>query len=278
MLYTLSFSGAGHLLPYHLGVAVTLLPQRHRLLAVAGSSSGAIAATVLSLLSHRLEEYLERFINARGHAYRNLQQMLMEEQLEQQRSQLNDFHLQLSICTTKCSDGKMHLHSFDAETVLSDPSQTNEVLKAVQASCAIPRSFHPFDMFSKQPLSFPDEEGVEIDGAYYVDGGIAAPVPPTSLDGDPKCLGRIEVSPISGPKVQSLVPTLSIRPCDNSLPLLPFSLTTTRCQPFSIRPSLQNVRALVVSAGLANPQVLQDWYQRGIDDASKFVEEHLEKK
>ena len=276
MLYSLSFSGAGHLLPYHLGVAVTLLPQRHRLLAVAGSSSGAIAATVFSLLTHRLEEYSERFLHDRGHAYRNLQQMLMEEQLEKQ--QLNDFHLQLSICTTKCSDGKMHLHSFDTKRVLSDPSPTNEVLKAVQASCAIPRSFHPFDIFFLQPLSFPDEEGVEIDGAYYVDGGIAAPVPPTSLDEDPKCLGRIEVSPISGPKVQSLVPTLSIRPCDNSLPLLPFSLTTTRCQPFSIRPSLQNVRALVVSAGLAKPQVLRDWYQRGFDDASKFVEEYLEKK
>jgi predicted acylesterase/phospholipase RssA len=270
--YTLSFSGAGHLLPYHLGVATRLLPYRHRLLAVAGSSAGAIAATVLSLVPHRLEEYSESFLEDRGHAFRILQQMLHEEQMNDTNLQNRNLHL--NVCTTKCSDGKMHLFSFATKTV-TYPSQTDDVLKAVQASCIIPRSFHPFDMFSKQPLNFANEEGVDIDGAFYVDGGIAAPVPPTPLDKDPQCAGRIEVSPISGPSVpSSSTPIFSIRPNDHSLPLLPFSLTTTRCQPFSIRPSVQNVRAFVVSMGLAKPQVLRDWYQHGMDDASEFVEMH----
>ena len=268
-MYTLSFSGAGHLLPYHLGVATRLLPHRHRLLAVAGSSSGAVAATVLALVPHRLEDYAERFLRDRGRAFRNLEQLLVEEQLE--RKSMNDTNLQLSICTTQCSDGKMRLHTFGAEQALSE--HPSGVLKAIQASCAIPRSFHPFsDMFSRQPLSYPDEEGIEIDGACYVDGGIAAPVPPTMLDRDPQCLGRIEVSPIFGPNTEVSVPVLPIRPRDHSISL-PFTLTTTRCQPFGIRPSLQNLRALVVAAGLAKPAVLRDWYQRGMDDASRFVEE-----
>ncbi|KAL3917557.1 MAG: hypothetical protein SGILL_004655 [Bacillariaceae sp.] len=134
-------------------------------------------------------------------------------------------------------------------------------------------------MFSKDAVRFVDEEGVEINGSYYVDGGIAAPLPPTPMDDVPQCLGRIEVSPISGPPIQqfsssAVVNTFPIRPQDTSLSLLPFSLTTKRCQPFSIRPSVQNVRALVVSMGLAEPQVLRDWYHRGMDDANVFVETH----
>ena len=58
---TVAFSGAGHLLAYHLGVASTLLtastntpqPKLPPLRAVSGSSSGAIAAAVLSCLPHR---------------------------------------------------------------------------------------------------------------------------------------------------------------------------------------------------------------------------------
>ncbi|KAG7371830.1 patatin-like phospholipase [Nitzschia inconspicua] len=281
MFWTLSFSGAGHLLPYHLGVATVLNQSKHRLpcsiQAIAGSSAGAIAATVMTLLSGRIEEYSDRFLQDRGHAFRNLQQMLLEEiSIQQSDSSSLSRPKLLVICTTKCSDGKMHLFSFDdATTSLSVTSTTtsdrrnNQILRAVQASCAIPKSFHPFDMFSRQDLSYADEEGVEIDGTFHVDGGIAAPVPPTPMDQNSGCQGRIQVSPISGPSSP-----LSIRPKDSSLPLLPFTVTTTRCQPFQIRPSVQNVRAMIVSMGLASPEVLRDWHNRGIHDASEFVELH----
>jgi predicted acylesterase/phospholipase RssA len=271
MFCTLSFSGAGHLLPYHLGVATLLCGSpsacRLPLRAVAGSSAGAIAATVMTMLSGRVEEYSDRFLQDRGHAFRNLQQMLLEETMKQdpptKDSQLRPV---LVVCTTKCSNGKMHLFTFDTSSKPTQDSKIDDVLKAVQASCAIPRSFHPLDMFSRQDLSYADEEGVDIDGTFHVDGGIAAPVPPTPLDQHPDCQGRIQVSPISGPSSP-----WSIRPNDKSLPLLPFTLKTTRCQPFEIRPSVQNVRAMVVSMGLASPQVLRDWYQRGMDDANEFV-------
>jgi predicted acylesterase/phospholipase RssA len=280
MFWTLSFSGAGHLLPYHLGVAIVLsrssacLP--HPIRAVAGSSSGAIAATAMTLLPlHRLEEYSDRFLHDRGHAIRNLQQMLMDEddisstttteELEKQQGKPARQPL-LVICTTKCSIGKMHLFTFDMLT--GQPPPTQEILKAVQASCLIPRSFHPFDMFCRYDLSYADQEGIQMDdGSFHVDGGIAAPIPSTPLDQDPCCQGRIQVSPISGPRS-----SLSIRPKDMSLPLLPFTLTTTRCQPFQIRPSVQNVRAMAVAIGIASTETLRDWYNRGMDDATEFVQ------
>jgi predicted acylesterase/phospholipase RssA len=283
MFWTLSFSGAGHLLPYHLGVATVLSrlspSLTYPIRAVAGSSSGAIAATAMTLLPlHRLEEYSDRFLHDRGHVIRNLQQMLLEEDsiaaaastttlttttaTEQQQKQPE--RPLLVICTTKCSTGKMHLFSFDMPN--GKPPPTEDILKAVQASCIIPRSFHPFDMFFRYDLSYPDDEGVRMDdGSFHVDGGIAAPIPSTPLDQDPNCQGRIQVSPISGPQS-----ALSIRPKDVSLPLLPFTLTTTRCQPFQIRPSVQNVRAMVVAMGIASPETLRDWYRRGMEDATIF--------
>jgi predicted acylesterase/phospholipase RssA len=286
MFWTLSFSGAGHLLPYHLGVATILsrssscLPYPIR--AVAGSSSGAIAATAMTLLPLRcLEEYSYRFLNDRGYAIRHLQQMLMEEDLisaaafstssstattDAEQQQRQPERPLLVICTTKCSTGKMHLLSFEVSTGQRPPTEL--ILKAVKASCLIPRSFHPFDMFSRFDLSYANEEGILLDdGSFHVDGGIAAPIPSTPLDQDPNCQGRIQVSPISGP-----MSSLSIRPNDVSLQLLPFHLTTTRCQPFQIRPSLQNVRAMVVAMGITSSDTLRDWYRRGMDDATVFVE------
>jgi predicted acylesterase/phospholipase RssA len=297
--WTLSFSGAGHLLPYHLGVATTLLrklPPSFKIHSVAGSSAGAIAATVLGLLPHRIEEYTDRFLQDRGYAFRNLQQMLFEEQEQASETTNNRINIIdtpihhdiriLDICTTKCSDGKMHLFSFDISSMNRhnnddhndrhhNNQQIDNILMAVKASCVIPKSFHPYDMFSNQhSISYPDEDGILIDGRYYVDGGIAAPIPPTSLCDDQNCLGRIEVSPISGPKPTTTTTPkniLSIRPNDTSMTLLPFTLATKRCQPFEIRPSVQNLRALVVSIGLARPEVLRDWYQRGTDDANEFL-------
>ena len=41
---------------------------------------------------------------------------------------------------------------------------------------------------------------------------------------------------------------------------------------FTVHPSVQNVQAMQVSAGVASPQILQDWYERGIDDARSILE------
>jgi hypothetical protein len=62
---TLSFSGAGHLLPYHLGVAASIKINEcatpiHAV--SAGSRSGAIAATLFVYFPHeRIKDFADRF-------------------------------------------------------------------------------------------------------------------------------------------------------------------------------------------------------------------------
>jgi predicted acylesterase/phospholipase RssA len=348
--WTLSFSGAGHLMPYHLGVAKTLLstgvppdadtsvasweetPQsalyRLPIRSVTGSSSGAIAATVLTLLPHRLEEYTERFLQDRGHAFRNLRELLLEEEEESRgdtRSLWSSDGPMLSICTTRCSDGDIELFSFgggdlDDEAANSnnglhqeEPKPHERLLKAVEASCKIPRSFHPVDMVAlhynrwlrKLPHTrdtYPAEEGISINGDDngYVDGGIAAPFPPTPLDGDPLCTGRIVVSPIAGEycykattmndKEQPLLK--AIRPADDSTSWSAPYIDSVSISGSGVwnneagvavkaTPSLQNLRVLTTAMGVVPSQgdddrgssFLRDWYERGQEDASKMLNE-----
>jgi predicted acylesterase/phospholipase RssA len=257
---TLSFSGAGHLLPYHLGAAKVLLAHANELphiRAVSGSSSGAMAACVMALMPHRLEEYSNRFLEDRGHAFRNLETMLQEEESVTITTTTTSGGLQLGISTTKCSDGSMHLFSFDSASASRD-----KILQTVQASCQIPTSFHPIDVFSSMPLQYGD--GVAIDSILYADGGIAAPAPPTSLD---HVLGAIplRISPISGSGINR------ISPKDTSFSL-PVTLTA-RCGTFQIRPSIQNLRSLLGAVGAMNPETLHSWYQRGQEDTGVFLEQ-----
>mmetsp|Transcript_63816 Transcript_63816/g.74743 ORF Transcript_63816/g.74743 Transcript_63816/m.74743 type:complete len:300 (+) Transcript_63816:176-1075(+) len=275
--WTVSFSGAGHLLPYHLGAARSLLASQVGLhnepervfataplglpvRAVAGSSSGAIAAAVMALLPHRLEEYADRFLQDRGHALRNLTCMLQEETSvaseETRRSSLP-----LTICTTKCSDGSMQLFDFPDEK-----RDLPYLLHTIQASCTIPPTFHPYDIISSRPLSYPEEGAIKIDGFHYVDGGIAAPAPPTPFDMDVNS-HRIVISPLSGGHSAS---ECSIRPRDTSWSL-PWDITASRDRSFRIRPSVQNLQALLGSIGAASPAVLKKWYDRGTQDAEWFL-------
>lgn len=305
---TVSFSGAGHLLPYHLGVAQTLLRQRHPfpsalpIRAVAGSSSGAIAATCFALLSPQLlDEYTDRFLRDKGRAYVNLKEILQQHQqhvgAQKERNGHENPRPMLSIATTGCSDGALHLHTFFEDkkkhgvggkntsgTSLPPPllpQQIDDILLAVTASCTIPRSFHPVDVFGQNKKSddlwYPNEDGVMIDGVAYVDGGIVAPAPPTPLDTNPNCVGHIVVSPISGchsdmndHESTKRTNKLSIRPHDTTF-ALPFSLTA-RCGTFDVRPSIQNLRSMVVAVGLAKPSVLKDWHRQGMDDAERFLD------
>lgn len=334
--WTLSFSGAGHLMPYHLGVAKTLLSSlpknqteelqseksqedsvvaRLPIRAVSGSSSGAIAATVMTILPHRLEEYTDRFLQDRGHAFRNLRQMLEEETQQSTSSRLRSPSrgLLLSICTTRCSDGGIKLFSFDDHMQTNNrgasKGNTELLLKAIEASCKIPRSFHPFDMVAlnyKGALqmnkgTYPDQEGTEIDGKAYVDGGIAAPFPPTPLDGDTDCTGRIVVSPIVGeyfykksdheqplPILKAIKPTADVSwkvPLISSVPIFGSAGQEESVPLVAVRAtsSIQNLRIFTTAMGVvpASPNdsesggsgILRDWYERGQEDAHEMLNE-----
>ena len=274
----LSFSGAGHLISYHLGVATTLLSAsttknsleedeiRPKIDVVAGSSSGAIVAAVLGCFPHRLDEYTDRFLKDGGRAFGNFQEMLLQENT-------TDTALpRLKIATTNCLDGSLKLFSFDynAQQQLPDQLEKDRILRALQASCRIPGTFHPWDLFAKE-VSYPENDGIEIDGDYYVDGGIAAPAP---LDKSFDYANTIIVSPISGSLSSSSSSSSichSIRPKDLSWKLPIVGDLTARCGTFRITPSVQNLQALITSVGIASPQVLRDWYQRGVEDAEAFL-------
>lgn len=249
------------LLPYHLGVARVLrdasssFPVR----AAAGSSSGAIAAALYTMAPSRLEEYCDQFLSADGGArgLTLIRTILSNESLTSQPH--NNPATQLLICTTKSVDGSMKLFHFDPK---SDLRHAN-LLPAIQASCTIPRSFHPFDVFSRGRLSYPD--GVDIDGELYCDGGISAPSPPAVIDGNFDASNHVVVSPLSGPRGRGLC----IRPTDASFSL-PFTLTA-RCDSFKVRLSIQNLRAAFGSLGATSPDVLRAWYTQGEYDALSFL-------
>jgi len=342
-------------MPYHLGVAKTILsqtaaqqqgnsPAREKvenspnndnnaldllpIRCVSGSSSGAIAATVMTLLPHRLEEYTDRFLQDRGYAFTSLREIILEEA---KTKGLNKSGPILSICTTRCSDGDIELFSFAGDTItplsneVSDthisssndnsglPDNRHErLLQAIEASCKIPRSFHPIDMvsFNKNWLTkllpninkgdvYPPAEGVIIDGHGYADGGIAAPFPPTLLDVDPACTGRIVVSPIAGEyfyqkqndTTRDLPELVAIRPAiDASSWKAPLFRSVTLGGSRSIAgldatvavraaSNSQNLRVLTTAMGVVPSSggskdggVLRDWYKRGQEDAHEALQ------
>lgn len=189
---TLSFSGGGHLLPYQLGVAGSLHSHyahayacgggdaRKKLppiRAVAGSSSGAIAAAMFCHLPHRIQDYAELFIQERGHALELLRNLMYEEEAQVHKGTMlydkgsqsdSHFHTRrpnLYVCTTKCKDGSPHIFEFDYPlfSSISTSWKNDEILDCVRASCTIPTTFHPFDMFGPtSTLSYPDTDGVSI--------------------------------------------------------------------------------------------------------------------
>jgi predicted acylesterase/phospholipase RssA len=268
---------------------------------VAGSSGGSVAATVVTQLRevpatlphhhhHQdqdqqhdfIDEYARALIKQRGRALTLLKERLTENvnSRQQQHSSQKQRQQQealvspvLGICTTKCSDGTAHMFHFPSP--IQDDKQLELLLTCVEASCAIPRSFHPWDIFTSSLIQYPDEEGIRIrlddddnndNDDSYVDGGIAAPAPPT-----PPELTRIIISPVAG---ESPYPCHRISPVTanfpSSLRLLPL-----RVGDFGVQTSLQNLKALRASAGMVSTQELQEWYEQGQRDAERFVHKFL---
>lgn len=292
---TLRFSGCGHLVPYHLGVASVFLEETSRstrkrplppVKAVSGSSAGAIAAVIYSKLPHRIDDYVSDFIEQKGNALKILTKMMYEEEkitnteADGRSGATVLWHKRvapprLNIATTKCSDGTVHMFTFTGNTLyksISSTWTTDKLLNVVKASCKIPNSFHPIDLLSQS--KYPIEEGIEIDGDYHVDGGIAAPVPHTSRDGE-EGAHPIIVSPISEGKPLLFKDTnqnkLSrISPVDNSWRLLPFGSLKLNGN-FHVNPSVQNLQCLRMASGLVSTSELMEWYERGMTDGMNMI-------
>ena len=264
-VFTLSFSGAGHLLPYHLGAVIALKEKEQiskSIVAVSGSSSGAIAATIFVNFAsvENIKDYAERFITDGGRAMFHLQQMMLDESVTIQSTKQS-----LHIGTTRCSDGSLQLFNFPAGSSSSDQISRDHLVRCIQASCKIPSHFHPSDVLpSRWPSTYPEDDGIRIDGKSFCDGGIAAPAPPTPIDNNEKGTSfcRIVVSPIAGSNNDEN--TIRISPRDESFKF-PIDI---KCRGgFTVHPSLQNIKAMQVSAGVsATPAILREWYKRGSED------------
>lgn len=331
----ISFSGAGHLLPYHLGVCSYILDQtsttntisspkieksslRNNIRIVSGSSSGAIAATLFTLLPDRIEEFTSRFIKQRGGGISLLNEMLQglpDTDIGSSCKNNVQHHLHnhetLFIATTKCNDASLHLFPFSKEkfeknTYLEKIDYVEKISQCIQASCTIPPTFHPMDILhwnqipsmrsffssSDQPksnLSYPESEGIEIDGVYYVDGGIASPCPiilneniTTSNDNNPNENDKTEIIiPVSPLSYSQLPPSSSnnesstvirISPEDPTFSFFLRDVSVGTSNKMYVRPSIQNIRAMGVSMGAnASSEELQRWWQLGKNDARRIL-------
>jgi len=255
MTAALSLTGSGHLLVYQLGACRTLLKSTVNIQHVAGSSGGAIVATLLAK-GLDLDDYACDFIKTGGRGF-----SLLKDRLTNTNKETVPV---LSICTTRCRDGQLQVFDFGPDDDASDGRDASLLLSpALEASCRIPPSFHPWDILSSS-RSYAHTEGILIGDESYVDGGIAAPAPPT-----PATLRRILISPIAGAS-------------KNDWRISPSSIYTSNYWPsirldhdFGVDASMGNLRALRAASGMTTASELQEWYQRGQDDAIRFLEDAM---
>lgn len=243
--FFLSLSGSGNLLVYQLGACLSLLEAAIPICAAVGSSGGSIAATILARAPNSIDNYATDFIQARGKGLELLKDVL-------DSTHQDPICHELGICTTICRSGKSKVFYFQ----LNDSHQDDDLLmKCIEASCRIPRSFHPWDVFSKH-VTYPDSEGIKIDDDYHVDGGISAPAPPTK---EP----RLIISPVSGSSSFSD----RISPDDRSVSIGQMNAQVD----FGTQLSWQNLQSISVSMGIASSEVLREWYLKGQEDAFQYT-------
>jgi len=300
----LSFSGSGHLLIYHLGVAKRLSDSAWapRITAYAGASGGAIAAAACALLPPSdLETFVQdcalrcdgfgglaRALGVQSQPVINPQQtggapqVISDEAVKQASGSL-------FVGATHCRTGR--------QALFAKYGSGAELMRCILASAAIPRSAHPFDLLRgpRRPPTYPESEGIIVPprcewghtgsvaepvegdglpfsphGEAYVDGGLTAavPLPPPELQ-----LATITVAPISGPRGRlHEYEHLHVCPADASLkvPVVAPALAGMRC--FL---SVDNLVAARRSMGASVPS-LQRYYERGQADAEWLVQQHGE--
>ena len=264
-----SFSGGGHLLAYHLGVAHQLKLANVHVDCFAGSSSGAVAAAVTATSDAQgIQAFMEKH-TAQGRSVSGLAHFLADDA---HRTAANN----LAISVTDCGTG--------ANRLLRSFSSTPRMLEAVAASCHIPPSFHPLDFLSADPRVYPPEEGrycewtaqggasrmEDCGEGNFVDGGLSANIPLV-----PGCQ-TARVSVLSTPDARVLAPldTGGAQGALGQLPV-PFSVRlpgTLNMSGLGVYLSLSNLRRVAVAGAGAPPAVLRRLFTEGQRDCALRLE------
>lgn len=271
----LSLTGSGHLLVYQLGACRTLQLQQDESITidhVVGASGGAIAAAVMAA-DISIDDYAQAFIRQRGNGMNLLQEFWSHTRTTSSpntsRNTDKKASVGLHIATTRCQDGSSKVFSFNT---LEDPER---IFQCIRASCLIPPTFHPLDIVSS-PSPYPDREGLAIDDPvegvdFYVDGGIATPAPmfDDSLvaSSDTALLERVIISPVAGTS-QYAAARISPR---GGWPRFQIQV----CHDMGMELSWNNLRTLQAASGNVTSNELQRWFDRGQDDAGRFLDAFL---
>ena len=259
-----SFSGGGHLLMYHLGVAHQLKRSSVRVNRWVGSSGGAVAAAVAAATgADGVHEFATKHAS-RCRSLTGLADFLPRDAHE------GGTHGDLAISVTECRTG--------ANRLLGAFPTRGALLSAVGASCHIPRSFHPLDFIGADPIrrprAYPEEEGVELAWAqtqgFFVDGGLSANVP--SVDNH----RTMRVSVFSTPEADTLAPS-DVGGAQGSLGELPVPFNvrlpgTLDMSGLRLWLSLPNLRRAVVAAAGAPRPVMLQLFREGARDCAAYIE------
>lgn len=302
----LSFSGSGHLLVYQLAVASRLLSPEskwaQRITCFTGASGGAIAAAACALLpaSDLLQFAKEKGCAGRAfHGLKNVFDAQGDFAMKALEAELKEItrSRRLWISATKCeTGGNVLFNSFNSRADLKC---------CLQASLAIPRSFHPFDLTTWAKPAYPKDEGVLVHQSCqgtrnenelksegepqvnaYCDGGISwtAPILGGSKKRDQSTLlavHTISISPITGPNGLLAPPqTMSdtraefghwhVTPRHQGF-RLPFLKPKLGAMPCYL--SMANLRALG-QAVAGQPQILHQWLNKGLHDGDEFLQQY----
>ncbi len=300
----LSFSGSGHLLIYHLGVARRLRRSEWApfIRSYAGASGGAIAAAVCALLPN--DDDLEAFVEEsalRCDGFGGLARALgvVPPAAIDHGVQINSRITPITDDAVRGVSGSLFIGATECRTgrraLFSHYESAHQLMQCILASAAIPRSAHPLDLIRSpsNPPTYPESDGVIVPrscewghvssdtdlealpyspyGEAFVDGGLTAavPRPPAELQ-----LALVTVAPISGPRgdlgVACSSAHLHVCPADTSVkvPFIAPSLAGLRCYLSS-----DNLVAARRTLG-ASPQTLRHWFERGEEDAEWLLQNH----
>jgi hypothetical protein len=257
-----AFTGAGKLVTFQLGAATILrtycIRQQQQPFVVAGSGSGAIAATLLAFAPNSIESFAKLYMEK--HHADPVQLLLNTVPLAPNTKSFSELHIALTNCVTR----EPHVFEFN-----NNPD--NELLaECLEASIALPPGrnldFHELLGASADLIRVTNDDGCElVDGEYYCDGTLSAPGPPV-----PAGYERILVSPFVFVNNENNKNNLICSPNDGFLSSRVALAQRVLVSGDVMKYSFRNATALEY-AGKGKPEDMRNYYQQGIEAAQAWL-------